>query len=654
MLVRTGGRAVAWFRGFAMGLGLAVAVGCQSAAANHHASSDGGSSDGGAVGPGLQVVSTETWDVCRIIGPARNVPGVYGTDLGFSFLQPASSGSGSSESKVVLLFGDTLRTSDSVCTYPPLSQDDLQGTLPGKRPEALAPGPPTAEAASVCRSLVLPPPEASETTPRRIRLFDDAGDRSSAHLLDTGPGRTPAAGFSDGTHAFVVYSRGDAQHCDASLECPSGMLCTKDPGYAGRPLGECSPAFLTGSDPAPVVCRLDAGGSGDCGAYRQCVTPDHGVCVSSKPFEVRTPGGVWAPPWRDVDTRFSIARTLRIASAFWPDRPEDYATGHLFVTNKFINPTTRTIAYFDPKDPARNDYRPGSHTLLMWGRATFFTRDGFQALPFLLYQPLDGFLAADGHVNWDPRFFAGYDDTKNPVWSPNEADAVPVYGTDVSFGADGGAPTQTHPEFDTINQTTVTWAAPLHRWIMLYGGDLPKFFSFNPATNQEEPPAHEQPTPGAIHFRVASHPWGRSRADAPADEAWTDPVGLLTREQAAPYLACDTEPPALAGCTSDHDLHRPLNLLLTVDAHPSITPSDYATITKECLGGDATQSLTYALSGDSTGHLYAADVIDAWTEDVTNTLSNPKPGMRAAELYWHVSTWNPYQVILFKTRLTGL
>ena len=78
--------------------------------------------DAATSGPALHVVSTQTWDLCRLVGPANNVPGVYGTDLGFSFSQPL----GASDSKLVLLFGDTLRTDSSVCDYPPSGQDDLR------------------------------------------------------------------------------------------------------------------------------------------------------------------------------------------------------------------------------------------------------------------------------------------------------------------------------------------------------------------------------------------------------------------------------------------------------------------------------------------------------------------------------------------------
>ena len=42
------------------------------------------------------------------------------------------------------------------------------------------------------------------------------------------------------------------------------------------------------------------------------------------------------------------------------------------------------------------------------------------------------------------------------------------------------------------------------------------------------------------------------------------------------------------------------------------------------------------------GALYAPDIIDPWTTlqpDGTTTL------------YWHVSTWNPYQVVLMRTNI---
>jgi len=42
------------------------------------------------------------------------------------------------------------------------------------------------------------------------------------------------------------------------------------------------------------------------------------------------------------------------------------------------------------------------------------------------------------------------------------------------------------------------------------------------------------------------------------------------------------------------------------------------------------------------GALYAAAIIDPWTTARADG---------QVDLYWHLSTWNPYQVLLAKTRL---
>jgi hypothetical protein len=43
------------------------------------------------------------------------------------------------------------------------------------------------------------------------------------------------------------------------------------------------------------------------------------------------------------------------------------------------------------------------------------------------------------------------------------------------------------------------------------------------------------------------------------------------------------------------------------------------------------------------GRLYAPLVVDAWTE---------ARGPNAADIYWNVSTWNPYEIVLMKSRVT--
>jgi hypothetical protein len=45
------------------------------------------------------------------------------------------------------------------------------------------------------------------------------------------------------------------------------------------------------------------------------------------------------------------------------------------------------------------------------------------------------------------------------------------------------------------------------------------------------------------------------------------------------------------------------------------------------------------------GFLYGANIIDNWTE--------PRgPLNQDADIYWNVSTWDPYEVLLMRTRIT--
>jgi hypothetical protein len=67
--------------------------------------------------------------------------------------------------------------------------------------------------------------------------------------------------------------------------------------------------------------------------------------------------------------------------------------------------------------------------------------------------------------------------------------------------------------------------------------------------------------------------------------------------------------------------------------------------------GEAVRAVQDSFSGNPIGRLYAPNIIDEWTEDLTEAAARSS-GERSAEVYWNVSTWNPYQVVLFKTRLT--
>lgn len=602
--------------------------------------------------PALRPSSLEStsWDVCRMLGPAAKSEGVYGTDLGYTAPLPDSD-------KLAVLFGDTWSEAGDACQYPVTPADDLQATLPRERPQELHEGAPsTAAKERVCAALeyTIDVPDDPKSW-RRMRLFASREDRDLGTPLETGALRTPVAAWAthhDGAeHAalYAMFSRGDTAPCDETSDCPDGMLCSNDEAHDAPRLGACTESLELSEDPMPKPCRDDD----DCGLGSSCDFDVRAVCLTDRPFAAQHDGETVTPSWYRDDARLGVAQTMYIARAAWADRREDYLIEHPFVTRRFVNVVARSVAHFDPENPSANDYRPGDHTLLMWGRPEFVGKNGAQSLPFLLYVPLAE-LDDPENSRWQPRFFAGYDGKGNPRWSRSEQEAVPIYGTeaDVMHNNDGS---QTiawrEPELDYVNQMSVTFVEPLQRFVMLYGGDVPAWLVMDEDGNVQQP-LYPAPSPGAIHQRSARHPWGRATLSDPDEDAWSSPEPVLTREQAAPYLACGDDPDALPGCT-DSDENGPLDLIATITSLAADEPSETLDVTGDCIEGSAALAAQNAASGDSVGRLYGVSVIEEWTADVTADVRGLAEGERAAELYWNVSTWNPYQVVLMKTQIRG-
>jgi hypothetical protein len=190
---------------------------------------------------------------------------------------------------------------------------------------------------------------------------------------------------------------------------------------------------------------------------------------------------------------------------------------------------------------------------------------------------------------------------------------------------------------------------------MLYGGDAPAFLVTPPAGGAATHPTHLQPSPGAIHLRSAAHPWGRATAHDPEGHAWSSPEPALTRRQAARYLACGEGGGAeLPGCDEEPDPDGPIEMAAGLGRLAG-APGSQSVLgtTARCLAGEAVMSVQAELSGNPIGRMYAPNVIEEWTRDVTGALPGLAPGERAAEIYWNVSTWSPYQVVLVKTVLRG-
>lgn len=599
-------------------------------------------------------IGARSWPLCSLIGPHNQNAGVWGTDLGFS-------ARAQNDPELTLLFGDTWATPVNGCQYPPAPNNDLVGTMPVKRPSQFSPGAPASRSqarAQTCDFLKYSLDKPDDATSwRRARLFASITASRDDATVDMSGLRTPTAAFSDGEKLFALFLRFDPALCKTQSDCPTGMQCSSDPEYRGLPVGACGRIVKPLPDASPDYCR----DSDDCLPFADCNPIQHGLCMAREPFEIDTPRGRIAPAWYRDDPKRAIARVVHVAAAIWPDRPADYATVARFTTNRFLNVAARTVAYFDPQHPEKNDYRPGYHTLLLWGRNSFVESEGVQTLPFLLYVPLEDLRVAPEKVVWRPRFFAGYGSDGNPAWSERESDAKPIYGSEARLAnSHDGQIDWSEPEFDLVAQMSLSWVAPLSRWVMLYGGDLPAFMVAAPKTFKTRDAVNLQWASGAIHMRVAEHPWGAASVapselgtarDASAGSGWSSAKPILTRELAAPYLACGEEgPEGLPGCVEERDAFRSLTLIGALAS--SATREGFGEVVGNCLFGEAARATQDTMSGNMIGRLYAPNIVDEWTEDVTDAGARAR-GERSAEIYWNVSTWNPYQVVLLKTRLTS-
>jgi hypothetical protein len=285
-----------------------------------------------------------------------------------------------------------------------------------------------------------------------------------------------------------------------------------------------------------------------------------------------------------------------------------YRVGQTYASQHFQNPTAATVASFAPDDPAQNDYGPGAHTLLLFGRGDFA---GVHGREMYLAQQRLPLLQPDGGLVWAPSYFAGLAAGK-PTWTLDEEGAVPVLAND----------------FERAMQMEVAWVPALAKWVMLYGGDVADWI---------DDTANDQPRHGAIHMRTADHPWG----------PWTRATPVFWREHAAAFMHCDAPttpaPGNRAGCDLDE---------LPNDPAHSYSPGAWAPQLLDfpgCIGGDLSPSQPnfqlgglVPCSGTQRGNLYAPSLIDAYTVD----LAGDHGYAHAATLYFMVSTWMPYQVIL--------
>jgi len=181
--------------------------------------------------------------------------------------------------------------------------------------------------------------------------------------------------------------------------------------------------------------------------------------------------------------------------------------------------------------------------------------------PTLAYVPAG---SVENPAAW--RYFTGLDANGNPSWSADPAVGQPVFTTG-------------DPSSGCVGESSVSWVAPMQRWLMLY--------------NCQRGPDGKFVLGGSVKARLAVAPWG----------PWSAPTEVFKP---------DTDN---AWCRF---MHRPSS------ANPPCA---------DLLGNQG--------SGDAEGAPYAPYVLSRFTRSTTF----------GTEIYFLMSTWNPYQVVVMKMKI---
>ena len=324
-----------------------------------------------------------------------------------------------------------------------------------------------------------------------------------------------------------------------------------------------------------------------------CVAPADGFCVDLTCSQY---------DGTDSSKPFAIARNTEIAMQRDGD-PAVFDSVYTFASKKFHYALARTVTRLGATR-SDHDFSPGTGALLIWGRPGFSGEHGRQTQLYLLKHTLPLPVTGQGTLPFTPQFFAGVDPASGePRWSAAQREAVAIS----MDGKRNGSPSE---PVDIVNQYTISWLGPpVNKWIMLYGGDVPDQLLLDPNGPDE------QSTRGPLRVRFADFPWGPF---SPSAEYLSPGSPTVAGTPYGPggflyHNACQDQPGAPCAKT---DPVRPLD---------SYTPGCPTPTTQLDIG-----------------RLYGVNIIDAYTQP------SAQGGL---SITWNVSTWNPYGVVLMRSRV---
>jgi hypothetical protein len=486
------------------------------------------------------------------LDPANRAPqpiAYYGTDLGFSYAHGG---------KIQFLFGDTWATE----AYAPIEASSGSRFDDGFGAIAIAAWPdPRRIDAEHIPTLVL------EQNPGTTEM----AAMNPGHALDLG--KTPMAGFSNGTREFAIFNLTKPVACRDDPDCGTELACDTGLGFAGAP--------PTAEEGLTLPC-ID--GMPGCNAQTMESPPGDEPLASG--FCSDPTSAVWAETPAGRASAVALRQRIGIRST---KDPRIYAPLHDWLTNKFENMTARVAPAPDAHGPRR---------LLLWGRPGFVGVGATGRDLGLYFAYVD--LPTDEHSSWTVHYYAGLDRGR-PRFATRESAAQPL---DLDAQQPGNQPLEQH---DIVHQMSVAFVAPLERWVMFYGGGI---------TTLPSPPLpvcgvlqlfaateckQVETGNGAIRMRTAKEPWG----------PWSRPQDVLVGGV-----------PTEAGSGQ----YGPGGVL----RHPDCTAA-----------GCAPHSRTPFYHEDEYGFLYSANLIEEWIV----------PAGGGVDVLWNASTWDPYRVVLIRTRI---
>jgi hypothetical protein len=405
--------------------------------------------------------------------------------------------------------------------------------------------------------------------------------------------KTPEAGFSSGDREFAVLLLTKPQACVRDADCDAGLSCDTGLGFAGAPPfqeAELTLGCFEGRPGCVAETLLDAAGNPVTGS---------GMCVD------RTVS-VWSDTPAGRVAAVAMKQRIGLRSQL---NPKEYTGIADWMTIKFLNTTVREVRAFNPErgaEPGQLDYHPPQDTdtsrrVLLWGRPGFVGVNKNHRTMDLYFAWAD--LPREPDFKWELHYYSGINRAGVPQFSLAENDAKPL---DLDSNVDGVQPSEVH---DIVQHMSVAWIEQLNKWVMFYGGGIDRtpvpaaglvrcgiLEVFVPMDCEEVDAGN-----GSIYLRTADSPWG----------PWTSPQEIIAG--GIPEIPGSGQY-GVGGALYQRACTQP---------------------------GCAPHSAIPVFYDQGYGWFYGANIIEEWT----------RPAGNGVDILWNASTWDPYRVVLLRTRI---